>query len=114
VVALRDGVTFYYQDNENKDYTEHEFWNNEEDMGNPGDQIRHVICNSTGKFVFIQILTIYNANFFDIPGDSVISGSMGGEIQILDLKSPIHIKWRMFSESGIHSIALGQDHLLTW
>ncbi|XP_046643660.1 anaphase-promoting complex subunit cdc20-like isoform X2 [Daphnia pulicaria] len=93
VVALRDGVTFYYQDNENKDYTEHEFWNNEEDMGNPGDQIRHVICNSTG--------------------DSVISGSMGGEIQILDLKSPIHIKWRMFSESGIHSIALGQDHLLT-
>ncbi|XP_046446619.1 WD repeat-containing protein slp1-like isoform X2 [Daphnia pulex] len=38
---------------------------------------------------------------------------MGGEIQILDLKSPIHIKWRMFSESGIHSIALGQDHLLT-
>ncbi len=44
---------FYYRVNE--DYTKIEIWNNDFDMGDPGDPFRHVIWNSTGKFVFIQV-----------------------------------------------------------
>jgi hypothetical protein len=61
------------------------------------------------------ILIISNANLFDVPGDSIISASMGGEIAIRDLNTPdCHIKWRLSLDHGIYSMALGQDHLLTW
>jgi hypothetical protein len=60
------------------------------------------------------ILIISNANCVDVPGDSVISASRGGEIAIRDLNTPDHhIKWRLSLENGIYSMALGQDHLLT-
>jgi hypothetical protein len=40
---------------------------------------------------------------------------MGGEIAIRDLNTPdCHIKWRLSLDHGIYSMALGQDHLLTW
>jgi hypothetical protein len=35
-----------------------------------------------------KFLIISNANFFDVPGDSIIRGSMGGEMQNHDLNTP--------------------------
>ncbi|XP_046657508.1 uncharacterized protein LOC124350729 isoform X2 [Daphnia pulicaria] len=57
---------FYYRVNEG--YKKIEIWNNDFDMGDPGDPFRHVIWNSTG--------------------DSIIRGSMGGEMQNHDLNTP--------------------------
>jgi hypothetical protein len=62
-----------------------------------------------------KVRTITNEKFVHVPGDSIICGSGGGEIQIYDLNTPDpKIKWRLLKESGIHSMALGQHHLLTW
>lgn len=87
-------------------------------IARPVDALSHVIWNSTGKFFKSKFRTITNAKFVDVPANTIICGSMGGEIQIRDLNTPDSlIKWRMSLYFGVESILhfeLGQDHLLTW
>jgi hypothetical protein len=59
-----------------------------------------------------RTITRPNAKFVDVLGDSIICGSLGGEIQIRDLNTPD--SQIMFAAFRIRSIALEQDQLLTW
>lgn len=115
MVALEDGVYVYKV---NEDYKRLVICNNDRPVAGLPDPLSHVIWNSTGKFFVSKFRTITNAKFVDVPGNSIICGSMGGEIQIRDLNTPDSlIKWRMSLYFGVESILhfeLGQDHLLTW
>ena len=62
-----------------------------------------------------HFLKILLTSFSGYAGDSVICGKMSGEIQICDLRTSVcQIKWHMLAKHAIRSIALEQDHLLTW
>lgn len=48
-------------------------------------------------------------------GDAVICGKISGAIQIYDIRSLFcRAKWHLTANHTLRSIALEQDHLLTW
>lgn len=108
-MALESGV---YVCKINDDCNVAEIRNNILDPENP---FCHVIWNSSGILLPFVLSPSVLKLHMGFAGDSVICGKMSGEIQICDLRHPVRrIEWHLLAKQTLRSIALEQEHLLTW
>ena len=113
VVALESGV---YVCKINDDCNVVEIQNNSDDPDNP---FCHVLWNAAGSIIFSPTdKKIFFKNWYQIfpdSGNSVVCAKFNGKIQICDLRHKVDVvPWQLNAKHTLRSIALEQEHLLTW